>query len=134
MSTEAVLSIVAIIVSVAVFLLGCVFGIIGWFASRHVTSIDKKLDGLSTIDIKLSGLEIKVDNHTEQLNETCDRLRKVEEHVSNTERVAVMERQLKTADEEIRNLRNFSHWAANALIKIAEAAKCEVPTRPVTAI
>ena len=103
--------IIGIIVSVLLALLLLLLGVIGWFVTQRL----KQLDILPVIQIDMASLKTSAQHHAEKQDEFCDRLEKVETHVSNTERVAVMEREIKGLEEEVKALRQFRHDAANDL-------------------
>lgn len=111
--------IIGICVTIALAMLGFLLSVIGWLLSRHLKIIEDRLKPLVQMQIDLAGMTVKVDQHSAAQQETSRRLAKVEDHVSNTERVALMEQRLTVAEKDIVDLRGFRHGLETHLQTLA---------------
>ena len=119
--------IIGIVVSVLLAMLLLLLGIIGWLIVDRLRSMDGRLAALPKIEVDIASLKGTAEHHAEKQDEFCDRLEKVESHVTNTERIALMELRLTKAEEELQHNRKFGHWVRNVLAAIAGKVGAELP-------
>ena len=110
------IGIIGIIVSVLLAIVGLLLGIIGYFFTGRLRSIDGSLKCLPEIQVELAGMKVRVEQQSEKQGKFCDlqtifseRLTDVEKHISNQERMAVLEESMKTIKEELSRLRVVVH-------------------------
>jgi hypothetical protein len=108
-------------------LFGIITAAIAWLIKDRLTSIGEQLKSLPRLETEMAEVKRDVKHHAERQDEFCNRLEKVETHVSNTERIALMELRLSKAEEEIIGTRKFGHWLRNALSSIAGKVGAELP-------
>lgn len=78
MSTEAIVGLTSIGVTLGLFFLGIVCAVIGWFLARHMTKVEKQLASLPRIEMQLAILSTTQAHHSERIDEQCERLSAVE--------------------------------------------------------
>lgn len=136
MTTDQWIAVLAISVPTMLFLIGVLLGIIGYFFSTRLTAIDnaqvvhgEKLETIGTevteVKTKAAKMETSVGYLTEQTDDLCTRVGQVENHISNTERIAVMEKTQATQEKEISELRTWRHTVSekqHEILMRAEAA------------
>jgi hypothetical protein len=101
-------AIIGIVVSSLLALLLLLLGIIGYFFAQWMRAINKNLECLPVIQVELAGMKVKVDQQGAVLADTNKRLGSVEAHVSNTERIGLLEQRISSNEKEIESLRR--HW------------------------
>lgn len=109
MDTNTWINLLIAVVSIVVPTVGVFLAIIGWFASRQLKSIDKKLDTLSTIEKDMATTQTTLKYLGERQDDFCQRLEHVETHVSNQERIVRVETQMGAMNDELKLLRAFRH-------------------------
>jgi hypothetical protein len=116
-----------IVMCVIGFVLTTFVAVVGWLIKDRLSSIGEQLKPLPKIETELAEVKVTQKHHSEKQDEFCHRLEKVETHVSNTERIALMELRLTKAEEEIIGNRKFGHWVRNVLAAIAGKVGAELP-------
>jgi DNA repair ATPase RecN len=136
-SINVLIAVIAIVVPVLGGCFGILMAVLGWLAAGRLKHIDKKLDSLPEIDKKLAAVETKVDTHAAALSQFGERMQRVESHVSNTERIAVLEKALTTLDSEVTNkirphvhqISDYLTGLAGTVQLIAESASIKMPVK-----
>lgn len=124
------IAIIGIVVSVLLALVLLLLGVIGWFVSQWMRAINKNLECLPVIQVELGQMKVKVDQQGTTLSETSKRLARVEEHVSNTERIALMEQRLASAEREVEGLRKHWHRSNEILGMVCSKLEINAPAAP----
>jgi hypothetical protein len=99
------LNFVNVIIAVCVPLLTAMAGILIYVFK----GVEKRVSVLPNIETDLVAIKADLKYGAEKQDEFCDRLERVETAVSNTERIAVMERMLSTLETEVKDLRRWRH-------------------------
>lgn len=110
--------------------IGVLLGINGYFAGRHLDSIDTKLDCLPKMQEQIIEMRTEQKHHSEKQEEFCSRLERVETTISNTERITVLEKVVDQLGEEKAYARQHRHWVAGALQAICHETKIKIDPQP----
>jgi biopolymer transport protein ExbB/TolQ len=108
-------SIIGAVITVMLFLLSTMLAIIGYLISRQLTTISEELKALPEIKVELAGMKVKVDHHSVQVTNMGVRVERIEEHVSNTERVALVEQKVGAMDARLTELKTYTEKELDSL-------------------
>jgi low affinity Fe/Cu permease len=121
---------IGLAVTVIVALVGVLLSVLGYLAGRHLNSIDRKLNVLPTLQVQIAEVKTKQEYHTEKQDDLCERLERVEAHVSNNERIVHLENSLKNIEKERDYERSYRHWVAGALHVLALKSGVQLEPQP----
>lgn len=115
-ATSDSINVIGIVVIVLMGIGGVLSSVIGYLIISRLKAIENSVEPIPRIQVELEGMKVKVDQHSEQQGDFCDkqeefgkRLMDVEKHISNTERIAVLEKAVKVAEDEILKMRPIVH-------------------------
>jgi hypothetical protein len=128
--TPEVQFIIGIAVTIIIAIVGILLSILAYLASRHLSSIDDKLNVLPAMQTQIAEVKVTQKHHTEKQEEFCERLERVESHVNNTERVVSLEKKLEQVDKDRTYERDHRHWVAGVIQNLALHSGVKIEPQP----